>query len=171
VPVIMLTARDADTDIARALEAGADDYVTKPFSPIELMARMNAVIRRTQVAPAGRNGAPIVAGDITLDLGAHAVWVKGDQVKLTPIEFELLAQLARSPGKVVCYKELLTSVWGPEYTTAINYLKVHMQRLRRKITPDPDEPSPIQTEWKVGYKLAAIPGMGKVQPSSECQQP
>ncbi|MDP3064195.1 MAG: response regulator transcription factor [Chloroflexota bacterium] len=171
VPVIMLTARDSDTDIARALEMGADDYVSKPFSHIELLARMNAVLRRAHAA-AGDNPPPFESSGVRVDFAGREVWVKGQKVRLTPIEFAILSHLARNAGKVVTHKELLTSVWGEEYTDAVNYLKVHMQRLRRKLAVDPQDPSPILTEWKVGYKLSLSPDdSGRGQPAMDPSTP
>jgi len=166
VPVIMLTARDSDTDIARALEMGADDYVTKPFSHIELLARMNAVLRRAHPV-SDDNPPPFESGGVKVDFAGREVWVKGQKVRLTPIEFAILSQLAKNAGKVVTHKDLLTNVWGAEYTDAVNYLKVHMQRLRRKLAVDAEDPSPILTEWKVGYKLSLSPGEAELdQPAS-----
>ncbi|GBD11611.1 Transcriptional regulatory protein KdpE [bacterium HR23] len=153
VPVIMLTVRDADTDIARALEAGADDYITKPFSHIELMARVQAVLRRARDSQVPTKEPPFEAGGIKVDFAAREVWVEGQKVKLTPTEFNLLALLVRNAGRVVPYEELLAKVWGPQYTDAPNYLKVHIQHLRQKLGDNPQKPRLIVTEWKVGYKF------------------
>lgn len=153
VPIIMLTVRDADTDIARALESGADDYITKPFSHIELMARVQAVLRRARATPAPAEETTFEAGGVKVDFAAREVWVEGRRVKLTPTEFNILALLVKNAGKVVPHQEILTKVWGPEYADASNYLKVHIQHLRQKLGDDPQQPRMIVTEWKAGYKF------------------
>lgn len=166
VPIIMLTVRDADTDIARALEAGADDYITKPFSHIELLARVQAVLRRVQWTPPTEAEPPFESGDIKVDFAAREVWVKGQKVKLTPTEFNLLALLVKNAGKVVPYQEMLAKVWGPEYVDAPNYLKVHIQHLRKKLGDDTQNPRLIVTEWKAGYKFVNPPGDASAPRSS-----
>ncbi len=154
VPIIMLSARMADTDVARGLEAGADDYVRKPISTIEFQARANAVMRRVQ----REQGAPVdeppfVSGELRVDFARHEVWLRGEQVRLTPIEFNILSQLVKNSDRVVPHKELLTKVWGPERADAGNYLKVHMQHLRQKLGDDSQNPRMIVTQWKVGYRF------------------
>lgn len=166
VPIVMLTARAQPAEKVLGLEMGADDYVTKPFSHIELLARMNAVLRRAHPV-SDDNPPPFESGGVKVDFAGREVWVKGQKVRLTPIEFAILSQLAKNAGKVVTHKDLLTNVWGAEYTDAVNYLKVHMQRLRRKLAVDAEDPSPILTEWKVGYKLSLSPGEAELdQPAS-----
>ena len=154
VPIIMLSARMADTDVARGLEAGADDYVRKPISTIEFQARANAVMRRVQ----REQGAPVdeppfVSGELRVDFARHEVWLRGEQVRLTPIEFNILSQLVKNSDRVVPHKELLIKVWGPERADAGNYLKVHMQHLRQKLGDDSQNPRMIVTQWKVGYRF------------------
>ena len=154
VPIIMLSSRGADTDVARGLESGADDYIKKPISPIEFQARANAVMRRVQ----REQGAPVdevpyVSGELRVDFARHEVWLRGEQVRLTPIEFNILSHLVKNADRVVPHKELLTKVWGPERADAGNYLKVHMQHLRQKLGDDTQNPRMIVTQWKVGYRF------------------
>lgn len=153
VPIIMLTVRDEDTDIVRGLEAGADDYVTKPFSHIQLLARANAVLRRTQASPLGESPAPFTSGDFRMDFATRQVRVGPRNVKLTPIEFHLLSLLVKNAGRIVPYRALLTNVWGPEHSEATDYLKVHIQHLRRKLGDDLPYPKLIVTERKAGYRF------------------
>ena len=153
VPIIMLTVRDQDTDIARGLEAGADDYITKPFSHIELLARVHAVLRRARAAPMGPSGPPFVSGDLRIDFGSREVWMGSRQIRLTPIEFQILSVLVKSAGQVVPHRALLTRIWGPERSDATNYLKVHIQHLRRKLGDALPHPKMIVTEWKTGYRF------------------
>ena len=154
VPIIMLSTQMGDTDVARGLESGADDYVRKPISTIEFQARANAVMRRVnreQGIPVDEP--PFVSGDLRVDFARHEVWWRGEQVRLTPIEFNILSHLVRNPDRVVPHKELLTKVWGPDRTDAGNYLKVHMQHLRQKLGDDSHSPRIIVTQWKVGYRF------------------
>jgi DNA-binding response OmpR family regulator len=152
IPVILLTARGEETDRIVGLEIGADDYVTKPFSPRELVARVRAVLRRSV-----DGGAPelLVLGDLEIDLPAREVRVGGRDVRLAAREFDLLAFLARNPRRVFTREQIMQSVWG--YTAAIDTgtLSVHVRRLREKIEDDPREPRRIETVWNVGYRLVA----------------
>ena len=156
VPIIMLSARGADTDVARGLESGADDYITKPFSHIELQARAHAVLRRAQRESApSEDEAPFVSGDLRVDFARHEVWMRDEKVRLTPIEFNILSLLVKSAERVVPHRDLLTRVWGPERAEDSHYLKVHVQHLRQKLGDDPQNPRMIVTQWKVGYKFSA----------------
>ena len=153
VPVVMLTARGEQVDKLRGFEAGADDYLTKPFSPPELLARVRAVLRRVQQS--GPSSAPSVVrcGELTIDFVRRRVMVKDELVKLTPTEFQLLQQLAMNAGKVLSHTELLTSVWGPEYRDDRDYLWAYVRHLRRKLEPDPEHPRHILSEPGYGYVL------------------
>jgi two-component system KDP operon response regulator KdpE len=153
VPVVMLTARGEQVDKLRGFEAGADDYLTKPFAPPELLARVRAVLRRAQQA--GPTSAPSVVrcGDLNIDFVRRRVMVRDEQVKLTPTEFQLLQQLALNVGKVLSHTELLTKVWGPEYRDDRDYLWAYVRHLRRKLEPDPEHPRHILSEPGYGYVL------------------
>jgi len=153
VPVIMLTVRSEDTDIVKGLELGADDYITKPFSHIELLARVQAVLRRVEMLPLESGEQPFVSGELRVDFAAREVHVRGVLVKLTPIEYNLLYHLIKNAGRVLTHASLLGKVWGREYFDAINYLKVHIQHLRQKLEEDPQDPKMIITERGVGYKF------------------
>ena len=152
IPVILLTARGEETDRIVGLEIGADDYVTKPFSPRELVARVRAVLRRSVDGAAPEL---LVLGDLEIDLPAREVRVGGRDVRLAAREFDLLAFLARNPRRVFTREQIMQSVWG--YTAAIDTgtLSVHVRRLREKIEDDPREPRRIETVWNVGYRLVA----------------
>jgi two-component system, OmpR family, KDP operon response regulator KdpE len=153
VPIIVLTAMDAESDKIAALDIGADDYLCKPFSVEELLARVRAVLRRAQwfeqpPAPGVRR-----YGDLTIDLDGHTVWLRGEQVQLTPIEFGLLAQLVTNPSKAMSHHVLLQRVWGSEYSGEAEYLRVYMRRLRRKLEADPSNPRHLLTELGIGYRF------------------
>jgi two-component system KDP operon response regulator KdpE len=150
VPVIVATARDVEAEIVRALDAGADDYVVKPFGMDELLARLRAAIRRGTPTPAE----PVVTTeDFTIDLAAGRVIADGQDVELTPTEWHLLEVLARHPGKVLDHGRLLTEVWGPAYQEQTNYLRVYMAALRRKLEPDAANPRHLLTEAGRGYRF------------------
>lgn len=153
VPIVMLTVRDRDVDITRGLELGADDYVTKPFSHIELLARVNAVLRRAgSTAEAAQT--PILQLDrLQIDFNTREVLVDGHKVRLTPIEYDILYQLATNAGRVVTHQILLSQVWGPQYADAADYLKVHIQHLRQKLGDSADNPKMIVTKHGVGYRF------------------
>jgi two-component system, OmpR family, KDP operon response regulator KdpE len=150
-PVIVLSARDRENDKVVALDSGADDYLTKPFGAGELLARIRVALRhgRSRSAP---DDPVLAAGPIRIDQSRHEVTVGGAVVHLTPIEFKLLALLARHAGKVVTHRQLLGAVWGPR-STQTHYLRVHMASLRRKIEADPARPRWLTTEPGVGYRL------------------
>jgi two-component system KDP operon response regulator KdpE len=151
-PVIVLSARDREDDKVLALDAGADDYLTKPFGTSELLARIRVALRhaRGQAAP---DDPVITIGPMRIDQARHEVAVDGELVHLTPIEFRLLALLARHGGKVLTHRQLLHDVWGPRNTHQTHYLRVHMAALRRKIEADPARPRWLITEAGVGYRL------------------
>ncbi len=150
VPVIMLTVRDDELSKVQGLELGADDYVTKPFSHLELLARVRAVLRRAQSLPLVHEQ-PFVSGDIQVDFGRREVTVRGQPVALTGTEYRLLYHLVRNSGQVLTHEALLARVWGREYTDEISYLKSYISRLRNKLERDPHHPAYILTEYGVGY--------------------
>ena len=156
VPVVVLTARDREEDKIRALDLGGDDYLTKPFSVEELLARVRAVLRRTGTrrgALAGR--APVEIGDLRVDFERRRVSLAGREIRLTPTEFGLVEQLALHPGRVLTHAMLLERVWGGEYRDQTHYLYAYMGRLRQKLEADHAEPRYLLTEPGVGYRLAA----------------
>jgi len=152
LPIIVLTARGLEQDKIKGLQLGADDYLTKPFSPGELVARIESVLRRS--APRERRGGLVETHDMSIDLAARRVRRGGKDVHFTPTEFNLLAELATHPGEALSHEALLTRVWGPEYRYETQYLKVYVGRLREKIEPDPNAPRLIQTVRGVGYRFA-----------------
>lgn len=152
VPILMLTVRDATLDKVRALDFGADDYMTKPFDPLELLARLRALLRRAS-GPPGPTGARFVAGDFSLDASTQEVRVQGVVVPLTSMEYRLLEELVRHAGAVVSHQLLLERVWGHEYAGDTHYLKVIVQRLRRKLSDPANHPLYIQTVWGTGYRF------------------
>jgi two-component system KDP operon response regulator KdpE len=151
MPIIVLSAVGEEEAKVRALSAGADDYVTKPFGPPELVARLEAVMRRAQPESAE----PLVEADgLKIDLAARSVWRDGETVHLTPTEFGLLRALARNRGKLMTHRALLVEVWGPEYADDFQVLRAHIANLRRKIEPE-DGPRYVLTDPRVGYRFAA----------------
>ena len=153
VPVIILTARGEESDRLVGLELGADDYMVKPFSPKELVARVRAVLRRTEGAPA--MGAEVIhASDLILDLPRMRLTVAGSPVEITPTEFQLLAALARQPGRIFTRAQLLEAVQGVAFESYERAIDSHIKNLRRKIEPDPRQPRYILTVYGVGYRLA-----------------
>jgi DNA-binding response OmpR family regulator len=151
VPIIMLTARDDETDRILGLELGADDYVTKPFSPRELVARIRAVLRRN-AAP--QSGELLRAGDLELDLGRMRVSRAGQPVELTASEFALLAAMARQPGRVFTRSQLLDAIHGVAFESYERAIDAHVKNIRRKLEPNPREPRHLLTVYGVGYRLA-----------------
>ena len=152
MPIVVLSAVGDEAEKVRALNAGADDYVTKPFGPSELIARLNAALRRA--APAA-GAEPVLSADgLELDLMAHEVRRDGQPVHLTPTEFELLRTLMQNRRRLLTHRALLTEVWGPAYANDTQTLRVHVANLRRKIEPDPGAPRYITTEAGIGYRFA-----------------
>jgi two-component system KDP operon response regulator KdpE len=152
VPIIVLSVRGEDKDKIDALDKGADDYVTKPFSINELLARIRANLRRVGMIKEEEEAEPIEAGDIHIDLQAHAVSVHGKEVHLTPTEFDLLVYMARRPGKVVTHRSLLQAVWGGQSVQSAEYLWVFINQLRKKIESG-ETPRYIVTEPRIGYRF------------------
>ncbi|MEY2426293.1 MAG: two-component system, OmpR family, operon response regulator KdpE [Actinomycetota bacterium] len=153
VPILVLSVRDSERDKVRALDAGADDYVTKPFGMEELLARVRAATRRS--APADEE--PVVTtADFVVDLAARQVRNAAGEVRLTPTEWHILETLARHHDKLVTQRELLRQVWGPGYDTETNYLRVYMAQLRRKLEPHPSRPRSLITEAGIGYRLKSL---------------
>ncbi len=151
VPIIVLSVRERESEKVRALDNGADDYITKPFGMDELMARIRAALRHRVQAEAGE---PVFrSGDLTVDLGRRVVSVAGRELKLTPKEYDLLRVLVTHAGRVVTHQQLLRAVWGPGYATEAQYLRVYIAQLRDKIEADPAQPKHILTEPGVGYRL------------------
>lgn len=152
IGIIMLTVRDDESDKVRALDAGADDYVTKPFKPSELSARIRAALRRTP-STQGPGVARLKLGAAEIDFDTRQVAIRGQRVRLTPKEFELLRYLATHPNKVISHRELLQAVWGPDYGDQVDYLRVVVNQLRKKIEAKPSNPVYLLTEPWVGYRL------------------
>ncbi|GAA2109069.1 response regulator [Streptomyces synnematoformans] len=153
VPILVLSARHSSDEKVEALDAGADDYVTKPFGMDELLARLRAAVRRAEPsAPAG-DPAVVTTGTFTVDLAAKKVNRDGADVRLTPTEWHLLEVLVRNAGRLVSQKQLLQEVWGPSYGTETNYLRVYMAQLRRKLEADPAHPRHFVTEPGMGYRF------------------
>jgi len=155
VPIIMLTAKGEESDKILGLGLGADDYLTKPFSPGELIARVNAVLRRSQAAAPALPGDVVKVGALRINPGGRAVERDGEEIHLTAKEFDLLYFLARSPGQVFTREQLLNNVWDFEWYGDQSTVTVHIRRLREKIEPNPVRPRHIKTVWGVGYKLDA----------------
>ena len=155
VPIIVLTALDAESDKVTALDLGADDYLTKPFGVEELLARVRAVLRRTQWEGLLPTGGIKQFGDLEIDLAGHVVRLRGAEVRLSPTEFSVLKQLVANAGKVLTHRMLLQSIWGPEYSGEAEYLRVYMNRLRQKLESDPTSPRYLLTEPGVGYRFVA----------------
>ncbi len=153
VPILVLTVRDSMLDKVRALDLGADDYLTKPFDHLELFARLRALVRRSNPSLAGSRQ-KLTVGDLTLDPGTHEVQVGEGLIRLTSTEYHLLEELVRQPGSVLSHQFLLEQVWGPGYVDA-HYLKVFVGRLRQKLGDHAENPRYIQTEWGMGYRFVA----------------
>ncbi|MDQ6695649.1 MAG: response regulator transcription factor [Chloroflexota bacterium] len=153
VPIILLTALDAESDRVAALDMGADDYLTKPFGVEELLARVRAVLRRSGWVAHPPSAGVHRHGNLEFDMTAHVVRREGEPVHLTPTEFGLLEQLVTNPNKTLTHRMLLQRVWGSEYRDEAEYLRVYMGRLRRKLEADPSNPRYLQTEPGVGYRF------------------
>ncbi|MGE5220799.1 MAG: response regulator transcription factor [Omnitrophica WOR_2 bacterium] len=153
VPVIMLTAKGEEDDRVRGLELGADDYVTKPFSPRELVSRVRAVLRRTEATSGTTHGLIEVDDRLKLDFDRHEVWVDGKLVNLRPTEYRLLYHLVQNAGWVISHDQLLANVWGYEYRDEPHYVRLYINYLRKKLEKDPANPQYILTERGVGYRF------------------
>jgi len=156
LPIVVLSARERETEKVAALDAGADDYLVKPFGVPELLARVRAQLRRRAHADAWSGSSTIAFGDIVVNLATHEVRKRGAVVHLTPIEFRLLSALIRGHGRVLTHRQLLHEVWGPAYVERAHYLRVHMANLRHKLEDDPARPEHLLTELQVGYRLAGL---------------
>jgi two-component system KDP operon response regulator KdpE len=153
VPIVVLSVREREADKVAALDAGADDYVTKPFGMDELLARLRAALRRA--APAEEQ-AVVETPDFTVDLANKRVTRDGTDVRLTPTEWQLVEVLVRNPGKLVTQRQLLQEVWGPQYERETNYLRVYLAQIRRKLEPDPSRPRYFFTEPRMGYRFVEV---------------
>lgn len=153
VPVIMLTAKGEEDDRVRGLELGADDYVTKPFSPRELVSRVRAVLRRNETASGTTHGLIEVDDRLKLDFDRHEVWVDGKLINLRPTEYRLLYHLVQNAGWVISHDQLLANVWGYEYRDEPHYVRLYINYLRKKIEKDPSNPKYILTERGIGYRF------------------
>jgi two-component system KDP operon response regulator KdpE len=174
LPVIMLTARDETMDKVKGLELGADDYITKPFDHLELLARMRSVLRRLDL-PAPRSRIPSVrSADLEVDFQSQEARLAGTRLDLTPTEYKLLYHLVRNPGRVLTHETLLSRVWGREYTSELDYLRVYIRRLRDRLNDDPLRPVYIRTERGIGYRFLAPPPNatnGNAPPESREEHP
>ncbi len=152
VPIVLLTARDEDLSEVRGLELGADDYLVKPFSPLVLLARVKAVLRRAEQGGLARSQPDFAAAGLAIDYQSHEVTLRGEPIKLTPVEYKLLTYLARNAGRLLAHQSLLDAVWGTDYVATPDYLKVFISRLRAKLESK-DGPRFIETERGVGYRF------------------
>ena len=155
VPIIVLSVREAERDKVAALDAGADDYITKPFGMDELLARLRAALRRTTPA---EEEAVVETAHFSVDLAAKRITTPDGEVKLTPTEWNLVEILVRNAGKLVTQRQLLQEVWGPQYERETNYLRVYFAQIRRKLEPDPARPRYFITEARMGYRFIAVDG-------------
>ena len=165
VPVIMLTAKGEEEDRVRGLEMGADDYITKPFSPRELVSRVRAVLRRTEMTGVSTHGLIEVDNRLKMDFGRHEVWLEGKLVKLRPTEYRLLYHLVKNSGWVLTHDQILTKVWGYEYRDEPHYVRLYINYLRQKLEQDPANPKYILTERGVGYRFVDF-RRGQEEPGS-----
>ena len=155
VPILMLTAKSREPDLLRGFEVGADDYLTKPFSSKELVARARALLKRTRSTEGGPDVSQLECGGLHMDLVRRRVTVAGQEVRLTPTEYKLLYELATHPGQVMLHEQLLAAVWGEEYRSDLEYLRAYVRYLRQKVEADPAHPLRIVTVPGVGYMLTA----------------
>ncbi len=153
VPIIVISAREQEEDKIKALDAGADDYLTKPFGAGELLARIRVALRHRVMLQSGQKDPEFTLGDLRVDLAKRLVFVKDKEIHLTPIEYRLLTVLIKNAGKVVTHTHLLKEVWGPPYTGQTEYLRVYMAQLRRKLEEDPAQPKFLINEPGIGYRL------------------
>ena len=153
IPVIMLTAKGEEDDKIKGLELGADDYVTKPFSPRELTSRIRAVLRRGDFSRGEESGKIVVDDRLTIDFDRHEVWVEGELVKLRPTEYRLLYHLVQNAGWVLTHDQILNKVWGYEYENEPHYVRLYINYLRKKLEADPSDPQYILTERGIGYRF------------------
>jgi two-component system KDP operon response regulator KdpE len=153
VPIIVISAREQEEDKIKALDAGADDYLTKPFGAGELLARIRVALRHKALQQTGQKEPVFVLDDLRVDLAAKQVFLKDEEIHLTPIEYRILAVLIKNAGKVITHTQLLKEVWGPVYTDQTQYLRVYMAQLRRKLETDPARPKFLINEPGVGYRL------------------
>lgn len=153
VPVIMVTVRGDEPDLVRGLELGADDYISKPFSPRELLSRVKAVLRRAATPTMPGQAQIVVDDDLTIDLAKRSVIVQGEEISLRPTEYRLLYHLVKNAGWVMTHEMLLSKVWGPEYRDETSYLRLYINYLRKKIEQDPSNPQYILTERGMGYRF------------------
>jgi two-component system KDP operon response regulator KdpE len=157
VPVVLLTVKSDERDVIHGLELGADDYLSKPFSPGVLLSRIKAVLRRAETPPQTPVSRTLQVDDrLIIDFDRHEVWKDGEKVQLRPTEFRLLYHLASNPGVVMTHETLLSRVWGPEYRDASHYVRLYINYLRQKLEDDPANPQYILTERGVGYRFADI---------------
>jgi two-component system KDP operon response regulator KdpE len=154
-PIIVLSARGREQDKVRALDLGADDYLTKPFGVEELLARIRVALRHASLGPGGSPEPVFRAGDLTVDLAKRQVFRTGQEVHLTPTEYKLLVALIRHAGKLLTHRQLLQEVWGNNYINQTHYLRIYVMQLRQKIEPDPTRPRLLLTEPGVGYRFKA----------------
>ncbi len=150
VPIVVLSVRESEADKVAALDAGADDYVTKPFGMDELLARLRAALRR---AAPSEETAVVETADFAVDLAAKKVTKNGDEIRLTPTEWQIVEVLVRNPGKLISQRQLLQDVWGAQYEKETNYLRVYLAQIRRKLEPDPARPVYFKTEPGMGYRF------------------
>lgn len=166
VPVIMLTAKSEEEDRIYGLELGADDYITKPFSPRELVSRIKAVLRRTENRSPDEEDVIRVDDRLTLDFGKREIWLDGELVKLRPTEYRLLYHLVKNAGWVMTYDQILAKVWGYEYREETHYVRLYVNYLRQKLEKDPANPKYILTERGVGYRFVDYKNSAKTEPPS-----
>ncbi len=171
VPIVMLTAKVREADILRGFETGADDYITKPFSAKELLARVRAVLKRAKGEPITSTEAEIEYGDLKIDLARRRVTMAGREIRLTPTEYSLLHELASHRNQVMLHEQLLTAVWGPEYRNDLDYLRAYIHYLRQKLEPDPSSPRMILRCAGVGYMLVSPDKVTDIYPRTDNRLP